>query len=317
MIQAYYISIRAVHNERHYHLQYSRSRRSAHTIKNHALNSQPKSIYQKGMRPTCAGKAKQRWSDDETSRLEEIVGRYGPQNWSGIAQFIPGRSAKQCRERWRTFCDPEFNKDTWSHADEQLLIDLHAVHGSKWARISPFLDNRSPVAIRNRWVSIQRRITFMKESKMRAEAKSAHQRQQAHIVHQRSAMQQTQPAIQQPAGTPQPVMQHAIQQQAMQQQHAIQQQVMRQQHLIQQQQQQLAIQQQALPLIADGGNQMADMFGPMHLRMSAASPAPTGQGPISIIPMGLDPFQQSYGHDMYKPPNWSQDEIELFKSVGF
>lgn len=36
----------------------------------------------------------------EDDLMIELVGKYGPKKWSTIAQALPGRIGKQCRERY-------------------------------------------------------------------------------------------------------------------------------------------------------------------------------------------------------------------------
>ena len=94
---------------------------------------------------------------EETDLLRDVVATHGARSWSKIASHIPGRNAKQCRERWSTFCDPEFKRDKWTAAEEDRLMELHKLYGNRWSTFSKYLNNRSPVAIRNRWMCIQRR----------------------------------------------------------------------------------------------------------------------------------------------------------------
>ncbi|KAE8687638.1 hypothetical protein F3Y22_tig00111013pilonHSYRG00287 [Hibiscus syriacus] len=39
------------------------------------------------------------WSKEEDERIIELVNKFGPKTWSTIAQHLPGRIGKQCRER--------------------------------------------------------------------------------------------------------------------------------------------------------------------------------------------------------------------------
>lgn len=41
----------------------------------------------------------QTWLSAEDSRLREYVACYGSHKWSIVASYMPGRTAKQCRER--------------------------------------------------------------------------------------------------------------------------------------------------------------------------------------------------------------------------
>lgn len=39
------------------------------------------------------------WTPEEDAKLLRMVAQYGPSSWSQIAQHLPGRVGKQCRER--------------------------------------------------------------------------------------------------------------------------------------------------------------------------------------------------------------------------
>ena len=39
------------------------------------------------------------WTKEEDDRIMELVSKYGAKKWSVIAQNLPGRIGKQCRER--------------------------------------------------------------------------------------------------------------------------------------------------------------------------------------------------------------------------
>jgi hypothetical protein len=43
--------------------------------------------------------------------------------WSEIAEAIPGRIGKQCRERWFNHLDPSIKKGGWSDAEDNALIE--------------------------------------------------------------------------------------------------------------------------------------------------------------------------------------------------
>ena len=44
--------------------------------------------------------AKGPWSTEEDVALEKMVKEHGAMQWSAVACHLPGRSSKQCRERW-------------------------------------------------------------------------------------------------------------------------------------------------------------------------------------------------------------------------
>lgn len=49
----------------------------------------------------------------EDQLVIRLVGEYGPRNWSKIAEHLPGRIGKQCRERWHNNLNPELKKGPW------------------------------------------------------------------------------------------------------------------------------------------------------------------------------------------------------------
>lgn len=65
------------------------------------------------------------WKPMEDKQLISLVSNFGPQNWTRIAEFIPHRSGKQCRERWHNHLNPNINKQKWSLEEDKILIEAH------------------------------------------------------------------------------------------------------------------------------------------------------------------------------------------------
>jgi len=99
---------------------------------------------------------KSKWTPEEDKLLIESVKRNGMSNWSLVAVEVPGRTGKQCRERWTNQLCPALNRDTWTHQEDQILIKQQQIHGNLWSKIARFLPGRSANSVKNRWSWLSR-----------------------------------------------------------------------------------------------------------------------------------------------------------------
>jgi transcriptional activator Myb len=97
---------------------------------------------------------KQSWSKAEDTLLGKIVSRYGAANWDVLAKYVKGRTGKQCRERYHNILDPNLRKGNWTPDEDMKILQMHAVVGNQWAKISRSLVGRTDNSVKNRFYSI-------------------------------------------------------------------------------------------------------------------------------------------------------------------
>jgi len=109
------------------------------------------------------------WTESEDQLLLDAVlavqphSTKGTGNWVRVAQRMKQRTAKQCRERWCNQANPAINKSPFNAAEDQTIMTMKKMNGSKWATIAQALPGRTETSFRtdnqvkNRWYSTLKR----------------------------------------------------------------------------------------------------------------------------------------------------------------
>jgi hypothetical protein len=101
---------------------------------------------------------KRKFSYVEDALLRDVISRGICSDWCEVARELPGRTARQCRERWTNYLNPIIDHSAWTKAEDELLIRKYEELGAKWQTIVKSFPHRSKNQIKNRWFAYKRRI---------------------------------------------------------------------------------------------------------------------------------------------------------------
>jgi hypothetical protein len=93
----------------------------------------------------------------EDRLLFDAVRMFGVANWNRISDSVPGRTARQCRERWNNYVNPVLFNGEWTESEDRMLCSKHEELGPRWVVIARFFPGRSKNNVRNRYLQLQRR----------------------------------------------------------------------------------------------------------------------------------------------------------------
>jgi hypothetical protein len=105
------------------------------------------------------------WTLQEDAKLTRAVAntskkKWGKEymtNWPAIFELIPGRTQKQCWQRWNDVLDPSIGrasgrKGKWTAVEDSKLKDAVQTHGDKdWVAISLLVPGRTNIQCWSRW----------------------------------------------------------------------------------------------------------------------------------------------------------------------
>jgi hypothetical protein len=120
---------------------------------------------------------REKFLPEEDAVLRCLVEKHGTLSWEAIAAELPGRNARQCRERWKHYLSGERLNDPWSNEEDMLLFDKMQTIGPRWTQLTQFFPGRTDIEIKSRWMQ-----------------RFAH-RSNLHLVHRKPLFPNFQPTI--------------------------------------------------------------------------------------------------------------------------
>jgi hypothetical protein len=94
---------------------------------------------------------RRKFTPDEDRELRALVERLGTKSWEEIAHSVPGRSARQCRNRYKNYLLDSLVTNPWTPEEDAMLIKKFHQIGPKWVEIGKVLSGRSGNNVKNRW----------------------------------------------------------------------------------------------------------------------------------------------------------------------
>ncbi len=104
------------------------------------------------------------WKKEHDTYLRSIVSMYGVSDWNIVADCMtskfgqPGKTAKQCKDRWRSCLDTNCSKQTWSDRERYLLLVAHQKYKNRWSDVALMLKKHSSNMIKNRFYTLFRKV---------------------------------------------------------------------------------------------------------------------------------------------------------------
>ena len=97
------------------------------------------------------------FSEEEDFKLNQLVKKYGENEWDRISEMMEGRNARQVKDRWYNYLSPDLVKTPMSYAEDQYLIHYVNLIGRKWKMIANFFPGRTDIQLKSRFNVIMRK----------------------------------------------------------------------------------------------------------------------------------------------------------------
>ena len=94
---------------------------------------------------------RKRFTEEEDQKLKYVIQTLGIHNWSEVSKYLPGRTGRQCRDRYNNYLFKDISFRPWTEEEDSIILNKYLIYGNHWAKISTFLVGRSGNNVKNRW----------------------------------------------------------------------------------------------------------------------------------------------------------------------
>ncbi|CAM9750963.1 unnamed protein product, partial [Pylaiella littoralis] len=101
------------------------------------------------------GLVKGTWSADEDENLINVKEELPTSDWGKISARVPGRTDKQCRERYCNHLDPKIDENKpFTREEDEIILKTQADLGETWSKTALDLPGRNGNAVRRQWKAL-------------------------------------------------------------------------------------------------------------------------------------------------------------------
>lgn len=94
--------------------------------------------------------SRKKFTPEEDNELIKQAKIFGARKWDLIAKYIPNRTAKQCRDRYKNYLSPNIFHGEWSNEEDLIILEKIKEIGPQWSTIASILRNRTSNSVKNR-----------------------------------------------------------------------------------------------------------------------------------------------------------------------
>jgi hypothetical protein len=94
---------------------------------------------------------RRKFTQEEDGLLRTLVEQMGDRRWEAIAAFLPSRTGRQCRDRYKNYLLDNLAAGPWSPDEDEIVVRKYTEMGPRWVEIAKSLNGRSGNDVKNRW----------------------------------------------------------------------------------------------------------------------------------------------------------------------